>query len=460
MGLIGRIVGELAGRAKHVAKQTVANAVTKVAGEVKERTDKVRDIVAEGRRDVFEKTKGVKDKAAKAVSVLKVEDRIEKLGAGDSFKLQAGVDASGMGIAGRLQGMQTITRNEDGGFTLAVNGQAGLGLMAKLGATGALAKASAFANGGATVEFKFDTAEEAADAARMFMGPQLGGLSGLIDGGLKEAVDGVLPNPEIYRKNLSAYELSGGISGELFAQLGFSGGKLGMGLQGQLQGRGDLSARIEFNKGGSPELALKQTVQLNGNASANVIAGASTGGLGKMVIEERFSMPQGLNAFDLVKDPEGTVRKFADGAIRSGELTVTLTGNGFLNATLGAMGSKVGGKGSGSGQLETELKLTGKTIDVLQSGGLQAALDGDLDLAFDRLKPVVTVDAKILPVVVEEVGGTLEGGIGLASVGGSLTGTITDKQEPIAELSGRLDEVQQGLANELKRSLLKLPLPG
>ncbi|MGA9524052.1 MAG: hypothetical protein WBV82_21505 [Myxococcaceae bacterium] len=465
--MIGRI-GELAGRAAYAAKNTVEKAVRNVADELSDRAGKVRDVVAERQRDVFEKVRTavtetgsqIAKEAEEAVGMLQVEDRIEELGVGDSYKLQAGIDGSGLGIAGRLQGTQTITKDADGGFTLAVNGQAGAGLMARLGATGAGARASAFVNAGATVEFKFATADEAADAARMFMGPKLGGISGLVDGGLKEAIDGVISNPEIFRKNLSAFELSGGVSGDLAAQLGVAGGKLGAGLQGLLQGRADASARIEFKDGEAPQLALRQTVQVNGNASANMVAGASVGGTGKMMIEERFELPQGLDPLDVVKDPEGTANRIADSAKRTGELSVTLSGMGHASKTLGATGSKVGGKGTGGDQLETELKLTGKARDVLESGGLKAALDGDLQLALDRLSPVVTVEAKVAPVRIQEAGGTLEGGIGLASAGISLTGTLTDKQAPIAQASGTLDEVLQELSDELKRTRLKLPLAG
>ncbi|HLL84909.1 MAG TPA: hypothetical protein VK420_19730 [Longimicrobium sp.] len=414
---------------------------------------------------------GVRDTA----EALNVERQIGRLGPNDSYKLSVGADGSLAGAGVEAKGNVSVTRGADGKYTVAADGSVGAGALSELGAKGAAdAKAKLMATGGAKVEFKFDNAEDAEKATRTLMGGA-GAASALLSG------DNPLPDPGLLARNVSALELNAGAAGELSASLGLNTGKSGpaAGLDGSLSANAKATARIEFNDGKPDQLVLKQSLEVgakgsaglspqkdaNGRATTGPGAQVSAGGKGTLEIEERFDIPEGLGLDDL-KDPAGAVEKLKDSAIHTGQITATLKGQveGSANASLGGptgpgKDDKGAGKYSAGGALEAELKLTGKVEDVLKSGGLDAALQGDFSEAMRRMAPVVKASGSVTPVVTSGPDVSLGGGVAAGSLSVNASATLTDKRPPLLELKPTsVDQLNRDFQAFLAQQRLSSPL--
>ncbi|KFA89750.1 hypothetical protein [Archangium violaceum] len=421
-----------------------------------------------GRRaaeDPIGTTRDVIEFARDTTSLLAIEKDIEALGPGDSYSLNASLDGSAFGLAGRLSGSQTITHNQDGTYTLAVNGEAGVGLMSRTGSTGAgTVTADAFANQSATVEFTFDSADEVAEAARTFLGPIGGGVSGALDGGIQGAIDGATPDYDALLENISAVEISPNVSASVLAEVGFGGtsGTSGpantpggtqqadsfLGISAGASGKASVSARIEFGDEGPPQLVLSQSVNASVSDSASIPGlEGSIGGSGTVTVQERFELPEDFSVGDAVRDPLNAAKEIASNARRTGEVSVTLGAN-----VSGALGANVpGAAGNRGGELEAELTFTGGAQDILDSGALQAALQGNFSRAYSALANITQVEATLTPIQTQSTQVSAKGGDGADSLGVSFGATSIDRQEPILEYQGTVQKATQELAQALKQ---------
>ncbi|WP_257461572.1 hypothetical protein [Archangium lipolyticum] len=421
-----------------------------------------------GRRaaeDPIGTTRDVIEFARDTTSLLAIEKDIKALGPGDSYALNASLDGSAFGLAGRLKGSQTITHNKDGTYTLAVNGEAGVGLMSRTGSTGAgTVTADAFANQSATVEFKFDSAEEVAEAARTFLGPIGGGISGALDGGFQGAIDGATPDYDALLENISAVEISPNVSASVLAEVGFGGAsgtsgpadKAGgtqqannfLGISAGASGKASVSARIEFGDEGPPQLVLSQSVNASVSDSASIPGlEGSIGGSGTVTVQERFTLPEDFSIGDAVRDPLNAAKEIASNAKRTGEVSVTLAAN--VRGGLGAKAPNAVGKRGG--ELEAKLKFTGGAQDILDSGALQAATRGNFSRAYSALADVTRVEATLTPIETQNTQVSYKGGDGVDSVGVSFGATSIDRQEPILEYKGTVRKATNELAQALEQ---------
>jgi hypothetical protein len=309
-------------------------------------------------------------------------------------------------------------------------------------------------NQSATVEFTFDSAEEAAEAARTFLGPVGGAISGALDDGLNGAIEGAIPDYDSLIENASAVEISPSISAGILAEVGFGqrGGKAGpgesgakeepksiLGLTAGISGEASVSARIEFPDDGPPKLVVSQSVNVSAADSA-AIPGfkGSIGGGGSLTVQESFKLPEDFNLGDAVSDPLNAAQEIASNAKRTGKVSVTL-------------GAHVQGSDkSKGGTLEAELKFTGNVEDVLKSGAIQAAVQGKFSQAYAALDGITRVEATLTPVTTDTTAVSYQGGDGADAVGVSFGATIVDRKEPILEYKGTLDQATDKLARAIK----------
>ncbi len=433
------------------------NQVQETAGGIAEGV--AHGVVGLGRQvaeDPVGTTQDIIEFARDTVDLLAIEENIEDLGPGDSYSLDASLDGSVYGIAGRLEGSQTITKNEDGSFTLAVTGQAGLGLMSRSGTTGAgTLTADAYANHSGTVEFTFDSAEETAEAARTFLGPVGGAVSGALDGGLDGALEGATPDYDSLLENISAVEISPSISGGILAEVGFGqrGGSSGteesgasaepksiLGISAGISGEASVGARIEFPDDGPPKLIVSQSIDVSVADSASIPGlKANLSGGASVTVEESFELPEGFSIGDAISDPLTAAQEIASSARRTGEVSVTLSGH------------VAGGVKSKGGELEAELRFTGGVDEVLDSGAIEDAVQGRFGKAFAALEEITEVEASLTPVTTDTTGVSYQGGDGVDSVGVSFSSTTVDRHDPILEYQGTLDEATDQLAAAIRQ---------
>ncbi|WP_426749819.1 hypothetical protein [Myxococcus sp. Y35] len=379
------------------------------------------------------------------VDFLAIEKQSEDLGPGDSYQLSASLDGSVYGIGGRLDGTQTITKNEDGTYTLAVAGEAGAGLMASLQQKDGELSAGGFSNTGGTVEFTFDSAEEAADATRTFLGPVAGGVSGLIDGGIEGALDGATPDYGALLDNVSAVELNPNTSTELAASL--SGGNrasLGAGVNQEYGAK----VRLEFGDG-APRLVLSQYT----NIAAGVACGipgikGELGGDVKLQVQQSFEFPDGISASDLMRNPGDVVKALASTAVNTGEVSVSLT------ADVKAQGH-VPIAGTLGGQAEARLEFTGGVDEVFGSGGIESLLRGRFGTAFNQLAVVTQREASLTPYETDVTEFSQGVGRGLGSISGGVSATTTDRKDPTFQYSGTVSDVRDQLREAVNRFRLQ-----
>ena len=377
------------------------------------------------------------------VDVLAIEDQLEDLGPNDSYQLSASIDGSAYGIGGRLEGTQTVTKNEDGTYTLAVEGEAGAGLMANLKNKGTELSGEAFSNTSATVEFTFDSAKEAADAARTFLGPVAGGVSGFLDGGLGGALDGATPDYPALLDNVSALELNPSSSSALVGELG--GGKLGLGSSREL----GANVRLEFGDG-APKLVLNQYTSVSAETAGSIpgVKGELSGDV-KLQVEESFELPEGISVSDVLKDPDGVVKELAKTAVHTGEVSVSLTADVKAQGKLPI----VGGFG---GQAEAKLEFSGGVDEVFGSGGLESLVRGQFGTAFDQFAKVTQLKATLTPYDTDVTEFSQGFGRGAFSFGGGVSATTTDRKDPTFEYSGTVKDVRDNLRDEVNRLRLQV----
>ncbi|HLL02196.1 MAG TPA: hypothetical protein VK539_16535 [Myxococcaceae bacterium] len=363
-------------------------------------------------RDPVETAKAVKDAAS-------LNRQVDSLKPGEHVKvgLSAEGDVSGVGLKGKgeLEVKHAKDANGQGdGYTVSVNGELGVGLVGKLGATGAAeVGGSAFLNGGAKVELKFATAEEAKRAADIIAKSTLVGATGAANPMLAPvtgaAANQVLGNPlsdlKDLGKNLNAVEFKLGIDAEGSASVGVDGlenaatASAKAGINGSLGQTG----RLEFKEGQPTKLAVKQTWQAGGEAGGSLGLGlpksesgsvslptnASAGAKGsfKVEFEQTFELPKDFDAQSLLKDPAGATRQLAQTARATHEGKLTLTDSREAHAKALGVGGRTGS--------EVKVELKGKVQDLANSGAFESAVQGDFAKAYSQLQGSVQSKATV-----------------------------------------------------------------
>lgn len=425
----------------------VGDAVDRSLKAMGDRLDRLDDAMLSAVQRPGEAIEALKETTRRTTRLLHVEERIRDLGPGDSYRLHASVDGSVAGIGGKVKGTQEITRTADGGFKLVVEGEAGAGLFSRIRMHGLRGQSSAFLNGGARVEFQFSTVEDTARAARAFMGPGTGAVSGWMEGGARAVIADIAFDPRVLRKNLTAIELGGGISAELAGELGLRG-QLGAGCLGTLEGTADARARIELFEDGADQLVLRQRVVPSGKTTGHVgNARTSHSTICGIELAHRFDLPEGFDTVAVGRRPHEAVQQLAEAARTTGKLSVLVDAE--TQSVLSADPSWLRTSASHGGR-EIQLMFSGRTEEILASGGLQAALRGDLETALSLLSPAVETSVVVTPFQSHEFGLSWGVGVGVNSYGMDVRGRTIDREDPLVDSKGELQDARRLIEDMIK----------
>ncbi|WP_426755384.1 hypothetical protein [Myxococcus sp. Y35] len=364
--------------------------------------------------------------------------QVEQLKPGESTSISLYAEANGATLAGKVKGTLGVSRSaeEGGGYTVSVTGEVGAGVAAKLGAKGAAdVGAEAFGTAGATVEFKFDTAEEAQRATRIIAASTATAGATASNPVLGAGVNQVLGDPLSdlagLKDNMSAVEVKLGAEASINAELGLKGlpEVLSAGAGAGAGVNQSTTARIEMEDGKPQKLTLKQSLEINGNASASAGVGipggdvslptnASAGVAGSLGVEleQSVELPEGFSPGDFLRDPKGTARELGASVRDTHEAKLTLTDSRQANASALGLGGATG--------REVKAEISGNINDIATSGAFGSIARGDVGQALEQLEGKVDIKATVQDK--HKVTGDL--GVGVhAGVGGGEVGLSTER---------------------------------
>jgi hypothetical protein len=387
-------------------------------------------------RDPVETARAVKDTA-------NLNQEVDTLQPGEQAKVSLEGEGHGAVFGAKGKGTLSVTRNEptedgkDGGYTVAVDGEVGAGVVGKLGGTGAAEiGGSAYLNAGAKVEFKFDTAEEARRATNIIAKSALASAANGAVPGAGMAANQVLGDPMSdlagLSKNMSAMEVKLGGEAEGSVGVGLEGLEGLASAGGSVGANAEVSrtARLELENGQPTQMSIKHSLELGANAGveaglgtpkpadeqsarADLPTNVSASGQGsfKAELEQSFDLPKDFDTGSLLRDPTGTAREVAQTANASQEARLTLTDS--REGSFEAMGL------GASGGREVKLEMTGNVREMARSGALGSVARGDLGEAVRQLDGKVETKATLRNKTTASSGVNLgvHGGVAGAEVG-------------------------------------------
>ena len=243
----------------------------------------------------------------------------------------------------------------------------------------------ALAGGGGKVEFKFDNPQDALKATDILNRMKSGAECYL---GPASTQPTVSPEEQAWlQSKMSAVEVRGASVAQFTAELDLKGTLVDT-AGGGIKGRAEKSLRIEFKDGKPSELVLKESaqVELSGGLSKGVgtkgqvtgpdnmklpfEGGVSLGGTGKVngkvEVETRYPLPDGVSVEKLLEDPKGTLGSAKEqmAAGSKSKVTLSMDGSGTF-------------QGNGVG-LAVEVSIEGNSRKLNESGALGKLLTGDV----------------------------------------------------------------------------------
>lgn len=344
---------------------------------------------------------------------LKIDEKIDRLGPGDTFTVGGGVEVTA-GVDVEVSADIQVTRNDDGTYSVSAGVDGKLGLEALAGAD---------IGAGGKVEFRAKNAEE---AKRLAESLAMAGAAAAAAGTPPFSAVAPLLTPSgsdlsFMKDHLSAIEVSASVSAGVDASLEAGGVDLSAGASAE----GEVAYRIEFNEDGTKSLVRKQTISgsVSGDATAQLLGDGVTGSLpagelsghADLTVETRVPLPDSLGD---VTDIAGAVTLLTD---QSGALAQLMP---HAQTTIkGAIGGevKVGDVAHGG-----EISIEASGLDV--GDALRVArelVQGDVKGAIAELPEV-----KVEGYHYETTGLDFHGGIEVAGQGVSidLDNTIKDRQ--------------------------------
>lgn len=339
---------------------------------------------------------------------------IEQLGPGDRYTVQLGGNASVEGGKVYGRGAIEVQRQTDGRYTVSASGEAGGGVYGELGGRAGMrasGTAEATLGAGGRVEMTFNTAAEAQRATEILMrnaasgAAQAAGNASQIPGsGIvgNVASHALAPSAEDNRwlaGHTSAVELRGTAAAEISGGLGLADEQTRLlGAFGRGAVRGESAVRMEFNNGHPSALVLRDQVTAEVGAGAGVglqtgagndggTLGVGLGGTGQaqLTMERRYTLPSGLDADAVMRNPAQALSSAAQ-QIRGSE-----------QRTLGMQLDVQGQAAGNGGGLRAQLQFQGNTDQVLTPAVMQRAMGGDLGGALRQAGDQVTVSGNITP---------------------------------------------------------------
>ncbi len=330
-----------------------------------------------------------KDFVEDTFGVVAYHDDVEKLGKGDKITLAVGGSAS---IVGEVhgKGKVEVTRGADGKYTVMVDAEAGVGVVAQAGVEvgpgGVYAGAKATAGVGGKMEFTFDNAADANKAVDTVMDTAMkaSGPAGAVGSFAVEHLADMHPqSPAWMSEHLSAMEVRVEGGGKVSAFAGFKGPPAFAGAFANAEAEVRGALRVEFDHGKPENLVFRTEGQVKGKVGAglglgmapppgtNQSRGAIPGAGGQVSadllvrMEERVPLKGDVGMGDLLSmaaNPRSISQKvdFANTSAR-------LYARGDFDA-----GGYIFGAAKGVG-IRGEIQVDGKPADILASGALNDA---------------------------------------------------------------------------------------
>jgi hypothetical protein len=345
-----------------------------------------QDFVKDSFETVQEQAAAVKQFVSDALAPLDIGRQVNQLGPGDTYTLGAGVSATAE-VAVEAAGEISVTRNDDGTYTVAggANAAVGIGLTDDIDGT---------IGAGVKVEYSFDNPQDAARAAEILA--KSAASAAIAGSGPGAALVGVLPGVrpsaedlQFLGQNISALELSGEAAASLGVELPVNIGHLTPAAG--IEATAGQTARIEFQNGQPSALVFQNSLGATGSAQSGLLnsqfpglipptsAGASFDA--SVTLETRIPLDNlnlNLNPGDLLRDPVGTLR----GNLRNlPEPQYTLKGS-----------IDVGYEHNGQqGGFTTELSAQITPAELARSGFVGQLLSGNFQGALGSLNNNTTV---------------------------------------------------------------------
>ncbi|HEX8284502.1 MAG TPA: hypothetical protein VF588_14145 [Pyrinomonadaceae bacterium] len=320
---------------------------------------------------------------------LRIEKQIKKLDVGDTYSLGGSVSV-GWGVGGGVGGDIEIERTAEG-FTVSAGANADVGLGLEFDAS---------AKAGVRTEYKFGTAKEAKKAALILAGASAAAVAPLP---LKPALVPSRGDLNFLKDNLSAVELSHGVSAELDAK--FGAGFVEAGVSGGVELQA--SYRMEFEDGkpsalvrsvnfsasGEAKAALGLVKKFGGDVGGELTAAVQGGAKleGNVTVETRIPLgPSGISHPDSLADR-------LDSAETSIKATVTAdAGERGVQAEIGVSGLSIREtRRALSDLMRGRVGDAFDEVDVAATGSFSDFKDSGYDFGFDLQFGKVGVDANI-----------------------------------------------------------------
>ncbi|MGV3619702.1 MAG: hypothetical protein ACO1OB_02735, partial [Archangium sp.] len=360
--------------------------------------------IVDGVRELYEATK--------------LSEQIESLQPGDSVSFSGTVGGSGVNISAEATGEITVSRNDDGTYSVHADGTVGVGAESTGGA-GAGYTVEGQVQAGIAADFELGSSADAATAVRSLLG-NAGALQGLLEG----STDALTPDFELLKDSVTAVEVHGGAALDLAASLGVD---LGPELEGQFSASNTATARIVLRP--EPAFEASVEVEVSGGASATSgLAGVNAGAGASVNITQSFPIEGiALNPIRYLADPIGAARELRDHVINEGTTTVTVGTSRSGGASVGSGAAGV----SGDATLAAEISFSAPTGVLTET--ISALVRGNFSEAHRALSASdeVTVNVSTSAEATTTVGGTYAGGDGSNSyeLGLEATRTAVSEQE-------------------------------
>jgi hypothetical protein len=320
-----------------------------------------------------------------------LNDQIEKLGPGDSYKVGVGAHGQIKAVGVEARGELEVKRGEDGKYTVSASGELNADLAKKLKLPGLEVGVDG------KVEFAFDNLEEAkrgADTLAQIAGAAVvGSATGIPGGGVVAGGAATVANlgdgdAQFLAENVSAVEVGGTVSADLSQKLGLPGMDAagnGVGLSVE----GGQRARIEFGQGDAPpSVTFTQNGKATGTAAlgggppnANVsLQGEASA---SVTVQHKLTLPQDFGLGDITR-----LGDVARGSKVESSVQLQLQQKATVNGEVGPF------SGGAEGSVTSTLEFKGDPAGIL-SKGLPKALQGDFEGARKAVGDHAEVNASV-----------------------------------------------------------------
>ncbi|MFL5345928.1 MAG: hypothetical protein ACJ8AT_14150, partial [Hyalangium sp.] len=362
------------------------------AGNLTQLDDHIEDAIGEAVDWVKDKVAGALRSAVDAA--LHIKDNVKSLNSpGDSVTLAVGGEVGLVDVSASAEASMTITKTEDGGYELKLDGKASAGIFGNLPLPGfGGASGSASAGGEVSATFKFQSADDVAKAADTIASI---GVATAAAGPVGTLVSGLVSGDELsvlknhFTQGYAAVNVNADVKAEL-AQTA------GLGAGGDVHAGAQLSVGVVWGPGKPATLELSQNVSADGSlnlgAPLDLGHGVELSGKvsGKLSLSATTDIPlDGVSLRGLISDPLRTLKSVGNDVLNKSTTTFSVSAQASGGAALAK------GAASLEGEDGIELNLSGSIPTRQFADALAAAATGDFDGALRRIGKNTQLDVSV-----------------------------------------------------------------